>query len=283
MNTAAKTGMRHVVTYYGYDVKMLPGQGKRWLRRYKELFDTASLFLCEGPHLAGELLDLGCPQHKVKVHHLGVEIDNIPYKPRQWKDGEPLRVLIVAGFREKKGIPDALEALARFQHTTPVEITIIGDAVSQQRSKKEKQRILKVLEQGGLKSKTRLLGFQPFSVVFEEAYKHHVFISPSITGSDGDTEGGAPVTLIEMIATGMPVISTLHCDIPEVVRYGVENWLVEENDIPGLVDRLRWLVQYPDEWNQLLVEGRKHVESEFDVVYQGRKLLGLYQDLMEGW
>lgn len=278
INAAQRIGMKHIVTYYGYDVKMLPTQDKRWLSRYRELFDKADLFLCEGPHMAKELIGLGCPQEKVKVHHLGVEIENIPYKPRRLKDGEALRVLIASSFREKKGVPYALEALAQLQHEVPVLITIIGDADSEQRSKIEKQRILGIIENSGIKSKTRLLGYQPYSVFFDEVYKHHIFISPSVTSADGDTEGGAPVSLIEVMATGMPVVSTLHCDIPEVVQYGVENWLVEERDVTGLVNKMRWLVKHPDEWDKLLSAGRRHVEVNYDAVEQGMRLVEIYQD-----
>src|SRR5690606_39794503 len=65
------------------------------------------------------------------------------------------------------------------------------------------------------------LGYQPWRALMDAAYRHHVFLSPSITASDGDTEGGAPVGLIEMAATGMPVISSRHADIPEVIEHGV--------------------------------------------------------------
>ena len=278
---ARELKISHVVTFYGYDVKMLPRRDDRWLSRYRELFESADLFLCEGPHMARAIIELGCPEQKVKVHHLGVEIDGIAYKPRCWRDGEPLRVLIAAGFREKKGIPYALQALAQLQRDLPLEITIIGDADPEEVSKSEKERILEIIEASGLKSKTRLLGYQPYSKLFQEAYNHHIFISPSVTAANGDTEGGAPVTLIEMMATGMPVISTLHCDIPEVVQYGVKDWLVEERDVPGLVDRLRWLVQHADKWPPLLAAGRRHVELEYDAADQGRKLVGIYQNLMK--
>ena len=79
-----------------------------------------------------------------------------------------------------------------------------------------------VIEKHKLQSKIRMLGFQPYSVLLEEAYTHHIFLSPSVTASDGDTEGGAPVTLIEMLATGMPIVSTTHCDIPEIICKGPE-------------------------------------------------------------
>jgi colanic acid/amylovoran biosynthesis glycosyltransferase len=280
LSMVRRANAKHVVTFYGADVTMLPAQDKGWLSRYRELFDGADLFLCEGPYMAKKLIELGCPEEKIKVHHLGVEIQAIPYRPRHWQDTEPLRVLIAAGFREKKGIPYALESLARLQRMVSVEITLIGDADSKLRSRKEKQHILEIINASGLKPRIRLLGYQPYTTFFEEAYKHHVFISPSVTASDGDTEGGAPVALIEMIATGMPVVSTLHCDIPEVVQYGVENWLVDERDVAGLVNRLRWLIENANTWDQFLDVGRRHVEIEFNALVQGKSLAKIYRDAL---
>jgi colanic acid/amylovoran biosynthesis glycosyltransferase len=283
MDVPNKTGMRHVVTYYGYDVNMLPTEDKRWQSRYQELFDKADLFLCEGPFMAESLIAaLGAPRSKVKVHHLGVEIDKIPYRPRSWKENQTLRVLIVASFQEKKGIPSALEALAQLQHKVPLEITIIGDAAAQARSQKEKQRILEIIGKNGLTPRTRLLGFQPYSVIFEEASNHHVFISPSVTASNGDSEGGAPVSIIEMMASGMPVVSTIHCDIPQVVQYGIENWLVPEHDVHELIQRLEWLVEHPAHWESFLKTGRQHVEVEFSAAKQGERLAASYRDVMSG-
>src|SRR5439155_416909 len=71
--------VKHVVTFYGLDVNMLPTQNPRWKSRYRSLFRSASLFLCEGPHMARCLIQLGCPEAKVRVQHLGVEVDKIPF------------------------------------------------------------------------------------------------------------------------------------------------------------------------------------------------------------
>ena len=235
MRAARQAGSRHIVSFYGYDVGMLPASDRRWLPRYDALFNQADLFLCEGPHMAEQLNALGCPREKIRIHHLGVDVQTISFAPRTWRKGEPLRVLIAASFREKKGIPYALEALAQLQTELSLEITIIGDADIERRSHEEKARIVDIISKRGIASMTRLMGYQPHARVMEEAYRHHIFISPSVTASDGDTEGGAPVSLIEMMATGMPVISTKHCDIPEVIQYGIQNCLVEESDVAKLV------------------------------------------------
>ncbi len=274
------TRTKHIVTFYGADVNKLPNRNEQWRSRYKELFNLANLFLCEGPFMANQLVKLGCAQEKIKVHHLGVDIDALPFKPRHWKTNEPLRILIAASFREKKGIPYALEALRKLQHEVPIEVTLIGDANSGLRNQKEKQRIVNIIRTSGLQSKTRLLGYQPYSIFFKEAYNNHIYLSPSVTASDGDTEGGAPVSMIEVMATGMPVVSTKHCDIPEVVQYGIPDWLVEERNVAGLVAKLMWLIENPNEWKKLVTIGRRHVETRFDASRQGSELSKIYYGLV---
>ena len=281
LEAAKQAKLKHVVTFYGGDVNYLPRNYPIWRKRYKKLFAKVDLVLCEGSHMAQCVVNLGCPPDKVKVHHLGVSIDGIEFKPRVWTPGTPLRVLIAATFGEKKGIPYALEALGQLQYHVPLEITIIGDARSIPRSQAEKQKILATIEKHNLHSKVRLLGYQPHSVLFEEAYQHHIFLSPSITASSGDTEGGAPVSIIEMAATGMPIVSTNHCDIPEVILDGVTGLLAEERDVAGLVAHLQYLVKYPEKWLDMVKAGRKHLEAEYDVRIQSARLAAIYK-LIQG-
>lgn len=276
LDAPRRARIKHVVSFYGFDASYLPSRNPAWRKRYLELFGTIDLALCEGPHMAECVKTLGCPPDKVRVHHLGVPLAEIGFHPRTWHPFETLRILIAASFQEKKGIPVALEALGRIRKETPVEITIIGDANEETRSKVEKQRILAAIERNGLAPHTRLLGYQSHAVLLEHAYAHHLFLSPSITASDGDTEGGVPVTLIEMCATGMPVVSTRHCDIPEVVKDGVTGLLAGEGDIEGLVDRLRWLLANHDRWLPMVEAGRMHLESEYDARTQGERLGRIY-------
>lgn len=271
---------KHVVTFYGHDVNRLPTQYPSWRSRYIELFDQADLILCEGSHMAKCIISLGCPSEKVKVQHLGVDTASITFNPRQWVPGEPLKVLIAASFREKKGISFAVEALGLLHKEVAVELTIIGDASSDPAGQHEKKIILDALELSGLSENTRLLGYQSHEALFREAYLHHIFLSPSVTASDGDTEGGAPVALIEMAASGMPIISTTHCDIPEIIQHGITGLLAAERDIGGLVCRLKWFVENPEKWGGMLAAGRNHIETEYDLHMQSSRLVAHYNALM---
>src|SRR5688572_24172665 len=155
---ARRMGVKHVVTFYGFDVNHLPLSEPAWRGRYRELFAAVDLVLCEGPHFAGSVAALGGPAHKIEVQHLGVAVESIAFEPRRWQPGTPLKVLIAGSFTEKKGIPYALEALGRIHGEVPLEITVIGDANTHPRNQEEKRRILATIERCGLAAHVRLLG-----------------------------------------------------------------------------------------------------------------------------
>ena len=271
--------MAHVVTFYGVDVLFYPTMDPRWFDRYREMFAQIDMVLCEGPFMGQSIIALGCPPPKMRVHHLGIDLSLIPFQPRTWQPGETLRVLMSGSFREKKGFPYALEALARLRKTVPLEITLIGDQHGEPRTIREKEKILDAIERGGLADCTRMPGYQPYRLVMEEARRHHVFLSPSVTAADGDTEGGAPVSLIEMSASGMMIVSTTHCDIPGVILDGKTGLLAPERDVDALVDHLYWIVSHPERWLDMQRAGRAHMEAEFDARRQGERLAAIYREL----
>ena len=127
-----------------------------------------------------------------------------------------------------------------------------------------------------------MLGYQPYSVLLREAYKNHIFLSPSVTAHDGDTEGGAPVILIELSATGMPIVSSFHCDIPEVIPHRKSGLLTKERDVDGLAENLLWYINNPEKWEPMTRFGRAHVERNYSAARQGVALAALYADLVHG-
>lgn len=279
MGAARAAGLRHVVTFYGLDVNFLPRHRPIWRRRYPELFARADVILCEGPHMADCIAALGCPPSRIRVQPLGIATDEISFAPCAWREGEPLRVLIAAAFREKKGIPLALDALSKLRTRIPIEITVIGDAGTEPRAQGEKRKIMELIRRRGLEDCIRMLGFQPHSHMLEEARRHHLFLSPSLTAQDGDTEGGAPVSLIEMAASGMLLVSSTHCDIPQVVIDGETGFLAPEGDLDGLVGTLERAVARCDAWAAMRRASRRHVENRFDARRQALRQAELYREL----
>ena len=269
----------HVVTFYGHDVTMYPRTWPVWRRRYHELFAAADMVLCEGPFMARSIVALGCPEGKVRVQHLGVELDRLPCRPRSLAPGEPVRVLIAGAFRPKKGIPSALEAVAATRAGgLDLRVTVIGGSNGSVGEEDERRRIEGVVRSRRLTDAVTFAGMVPYESLIAAFESHHIFLSPSITAPDGDSEGGAPVTIIEAAASGMPVVSTTHCDIPQVVEDGRTGLLAPEGDQEALADCLARLAGDPDRWRGMGEAAGELARSSFDVRVCAAQLVDAYRE-----
>jgi colanic acid/amylovoran biosynthesis glycosyltransferase len=251
-----------------------------WAARYPELFAAVDLVLCEGPHMLECVQRLGCPRDKLRLHRLGVDLGAIPFRPRVLQPGEPLRVLLAAAFREKKGLPYGIRALGLLRSKVPLRVTVIGGAGDSDESRAEAAAIGQAVKEAGLADCIRMLGFQSHVRLHAEAADHHVLLQPSVTARNGDTEGGAPVSLIEMAASGMAIVSTRHCDIPDIVEDGVTGLLAEERDVQGLADCLQRLCAEPSRWPAMLAAGRARMQERHDAAKQAAALWGHYRSLV---
>jgi len=275
-----KLGIPQITMFYGHDASMM-AEDPQWRKRFTRLFGGCDLFLAEGGYMKKTLVELGCGPDKVRVQRLGVDLEKISFIPRKLATDRKIRLLFAGTFRDKKGLTYCLEAFANVcEKHTNLELSIIGDAGRSRRETAYKQQVMQVIEDRGIADKINLLGFLDYPAFIEEAKHHDLFLSHSIRGSDGETEGGAPVTLIEISAFGMPVLSTLHCDIPEVIRDNESGLLVPEKDVDALTDRLEYLVTRPDKWEEMGRAGRRHIEQEYDAKKQAAKLEEIYTDLI---
>ncbi len=275
-----RTGLPLVTTFYGYDVSLLPQSRPVWRRRYRALFEAGALFLAEGPHMGQCLVELGCPADKVRVQRLGVDLERIQFAARDAAPGEAVRVLLAASFREKKGIPYGIEAFARAARRHPqAELRIVGGARTEpERALMEECRRLAARE--GVGDRVHFLGYTSYAEYVQELEQAHLFLAPSVHARDGDTEGGAPVSLIEAAAAGLPAVASRHCDIPEVVCDGETGLLVAERDVEGLAAALETLLAAPSTWAAMGRAARAHVEANFSIRTQVARLESHYAALL---
>lgn len=275
---AESHGAPLITTFYGYDLSRLPNEEPEWRDRYRTLFERGAHFLTEGHHMKKRLTEFGCPAEKITVQHLGVEVDNLPFQPRSRSEEKPLRVLAAGRFTEKKGFPDAIRAFALFlKRGGSGTLTIIGGRRDPEKDKEARQKLQRIVDDHGIGDHVHFLDFLPHDELIEAYLDHHVLLSPSIEAANGDNEGGAPVTLIEASATGMPIVSTWHCDIPEVVQHEETGLLAEEEDTETLTRHLHTLWKDPDQLRTMGVAAHKHIEGEYAAKKQGKRLDSIYK------
>jgi colanic acid/amylovoran biosynthesis glycosyltransferase len=262
-----------ITSFYGRDASMLP-RVLYWRVLYGRLFRHGDLFLAEGSAMARTLEKLGCPPERIRVVHLGVDLDKIPFSERRPAADGDLIGLIAASFREKKGIPYALDSVAEVAHRWPrLRLRIIGDGPM-------RGVIENRVAQPDLKGRVDLLGYVDYSRYLEELKRAHFLLSPSVTASDGDCEGGAPVCLLDAQASGLPILATTHCDIPEATVPDRSALLSPERDLDGLTRNLEHLLAHPENWPEMGRVGRAHVAAEFDIRRQAERMAEIYDEAL---
>jgi len=82
-----------------------------------------------------------------------------------------------------------------------------------------------------------------------------------------------------MMATGMPVVSSRHCDIPNIVNHKKTGLLANERDTDDIVDQIHWLINNKEGWLPMLNTARDHIEKKFNIQIQVQKLFDIYRNL----
>lgn len=281
LRLASSLGVPLVTSFYGRDM-FFHRRGEEGLRRrYRALFAGGSAFIAEGPAARARLVRIGCPPEKVHVHRLGVDLEAIPFHPRSLAGDEPLKVLMAARFTEKKGMPYGVEAFCRVAREEPrLRLTVVGGAGDSPAEERIGARLRELVAEHGVADRVRFTGFLPRPALHELARDHHVFLHPSVHAASGDAEGGHPVVITEMAASGMPVIATRHCDIPEVVVDRETGWLCPERDVDALAAAMRDALRRPHAVTEYGAAGRKLVEARYDLARQ--TLDPLYETVLAG-
>jgi colanic acid/amylovoran biosynthesis glycosyltransferase len=189
-------------------------------------------------------------------------------------------VLVFAGrFCAQKGLLYALEAARRLRDQgRDFELRLIGDDTLTDGS--YASRVHAYVREHGLGDRVRMLGFLDHARYLEEMQRGDLFVHPSVVDDAGHHEGGAPTTILEAQALGMPVVSTLHCDIPNVTRPGESAVLVPERDAEALADALGGLLDDPSRWEEMGRAGRAVVEERHSSAVEAARLEERYLGLL---
>lgn len=271
-----------IVTFHGQDCTVRTWHKLRsfqisnylYLYRRKKLFERASKIIAVSDFIKQTLIKQGCPEGKICVHYIGVDIEK--FQKSIIKDvskGSPrsLKLLSVGRHEEKKG----LEYLIRAIDKTKCDVTldIIGDG------SKFDSNLNLVLELG-LEGHVQLLGKKTSKEVSRAMGEADIFCLPSVTANNGDCEAFG-IVFIEAAARGVPVVSTMHGGIPEAVDNNITGILCQERDSEQLARAFELLGQKPELAKTMGEAGRVMVEKHFDIKLQGEKLLEIYEEAVK--
>lgn len=234
---------------------------------YRELTSTAcTRFLTVADYLRQKLVDKGVAPDRLFAWHRGTDLSLAqPAEHAPQRDDRSLQVAIVGRFLEVKGHVDLVRALGLLRDGgVDVVVNFFGDGPL-------RGQLEALAEKLGVRDAVRFHGHVKHSTVIEQMAKQDVYVHPSVTCSEGRTEG-VPNAIMEAHAAGLPVVATRSGGIPEVVLDGETGFLVDEHDPAGLAEKLGILAGDQRQRVSMGARGRAHVEAEFSLRTQSRRL-----------
>lgn len=264
-----------VTTFYGADLSRYDMIGPL-KKQYSQLFRRGEMFLVEGPHMQEKLHQLGCPKEKIHLQRIAIPVDTIKFRERKPKGNKTVKLLFCGRFTHKKGLLYALQAVLKVKTSSrfrDISFCIVGDG-------ELRGEIETFIADHHMQEYVELPGFLNYREYLKRVEEADIFIHPSVTAPDGDSEGGAPTTILEAQAMGLPVISTLHADIPNVVVPDLSALLSPEKDVGSLKRNLSFLLENQHLWSRMGKTGREFVQQNHDIKKEAVKLERKYQSLL---
>lgn len=257
-----------VVSYHGADAGV-DVERPAWAAASRRLFASVDLVIARSQSLLDSLAALGCPTEKLALHRTGVPLDQFPQTARVYPADGQWRLLQACRLIEKKGLRTTLEAFREFRQRHPAaRLTIAGEGPMQA----ELQALgARWFPPGALE----LPGFVRQKGLRQLYAQSHIFLHPSETAADGNVEG-VPNSMLEAMATGLPVAATLHGGIPEALTSGRGGLLVPERDAAGLARALLEIAGSPERYATFAQGAAEEVREKFDLRRQVQVLEDLY-------
>lgn len=221
---------------------------------HRELLQGAAAIVAVSNAIRAQLISLGASPDRVIYNSCGADLER--FKPCAPGDAPP-HFLAVGRFVEKKAPQNTIRAFAEVCRQRPsARLTFVGDGPLWDRCRA-------LVEELGIAHQVALVGRRSPDEVAALLKRSRAFVQHSVVSPTNDREG-SPVALIEAMGSGVPVVSTRHGDIVELV--GEERGLLcDEGDVTGMAENLLRLVDHPEEAARMGAAAQEYVRAEHRV------------------
>ncbi len=203
-------------------------------------------------------------EKKLSLVHNGIQIPNPLEKP---VDQEKIKIIFVGRLAAPKEPLRLLEAFMDLpqQVKNRVVIEIVGDGP-------KREALERFIQMHHLENPVHLLGDIPHKEVTQHLQQSSIFVLPT-------RWEGFPYTILEAMASGLPIIASRVGGIPEALDgVGV---LIEKENTQALTHALLQLIEHPERCDALGSAGRNRVQEKFSLQEMCAKTLNVYESILK--
>jgi colanic acid/amylovoran biosynthesis glycosyltransferase len=262
-----------VVSFHGVDVAKDVDKPEH-LATLRETMDRAELVMARSQSLLQRVAELGCPPDKLRLNRTPIPMDHLSPTVRQAPTDGQWRLVQACRLIAKKGLLTTLEALQLLVPRYPgLRFTICGTGPLE-------GKLREAIAARGLGENVVLAGWQSQSELLALYQSAHVFLHPSELTKESDQEG-IPNSMLEAMATGLPIVATRHGGIPEAVTDGLDGLLVAERSPAELAQAIEALLTNGALLATLSRGAAESVRANFEAGRQLQQMEAVYAEAIE--
>ncbi len=218
------------VVAYGRGSDVYFPEGRVGEKIVTDILRGADAVVAQTAHMARRMREF----HPREVHVVPNGVDVERFRCAREGPGEPV-VLYVGRFRPEKNVPLAIEAFQRLRRRVPeARLVLAGDGPDRPTVEKAAEGV------GGVE----FAGDVPNEKVPE------LMAGASLLLLSSDTEG-FPMTLLEAMASGLPIVATAVDGVPEIVEDGLHGHLAPRGNASALAGAMEHLLTDEDAWRRI--------------------------------
>ena len=233
LDPCRRAGVPLVVHFHGVDafhVKLLKDHAG-----YRRILKEAAAVVVVSREMERQLLSLGAERGRLHYTCYGIDVERFRAgRP----DQAPPHFIAVGRFVDKKAPHLTVLAFHQAWRKEPaMRLTMAGSGPLWDSTR----QLVAAL---GLEGVVELPGVLTPHQVAGRMGASRAFVQHSVVSADNDHEG-TPLSVLEAMASGLPVVATRHAGIPDVVEHGVSGLLSAERDLDAMADHLLRLAADP--------------------------------------
>lgn len=253
MLAARLAGIGYSITFHGWPVFFDAKNARIKEKVLGACFTRSISYFCRSQLM----MFSGCSDPApFKVVHCGLDLGKYDFRPPREKVS---RLFCAARLSQEKGLAFLLQALKLLRDQGhDLELVLAGDGPS-------RATLESLADELGISDHVRFLGFLSEDEVVRALQQSDLFVLPSFVE-------GLPVSAMEALAIGVPVIATNIAGTGELIEHGRTGLLVRPSDAQALVEAVVTMVNDHGFRLRAAELGRRKVVKEFDIDKEASKL-----------